>query len=482
VREGGIWVVPALGGSPRRLSPFGNAPVWSLDGNRLVFQDKPFNSVSGVDLSCGAVVSGIWVVAATGGSSTQISLPKDPEVCQNTDPSWTPDGRIVFSRHTNRFSQICAIARDGSGLRVLAEVSGTAITPQWLPHRDSIFFSNFSADGDFTIRRLPVDSNGKQTGSAEEVVGHSVGVPRSLAVSRDGMRLAFTASLPISQIDSIPLKASGIEPSGPPTAVTRENIYRYTLPFVSPAGRHIAFTLWRKGSNGDIWVSDIDGGNARLLSMTPNNSFCAGWLPNSSGVVYVKYSPAGSELWSVSLRDGVDRRLSPARPDTAFPSISPDGRYFVYHRQSDSGSQTLRKLDLATGRSSDLLAAKDVSNGFGIWSPDGKQVAFEIHLGEDDHLGTVSAAGGPYAEWTTGHGKTWPGSWSADGNTIIAAGRRDAVWNVRAIGRDHSEKKLTDYTSLRAFVRFTRLSPAGDRIIYEYNETKGNIYIGELVR
>ena len=39
---------------------------------------------------------------------------------------------------------------------------------------------------------------------------------------------------------------------------------------------------------------------------------------------------------------------------------------------------------------------------------------------------------------------------------------------------------MTDYSQLREFVRYPKLSPSGDRIIYEYNETRGNIYIGEL--
>ena len=63
---------------------------------------------------------------------------------------------------------------------------------------------------------------------------------------------------------------------------------------------------------------------------------------------------------------------------------------------------------------------------------------------------------------------------------VIATAQRDGVWNVYAINRDRTEKKLTDYTSLREYVRYARMTPSGDRIVYEYNETKGNIYIGEL--
>jgi len=197
-------------------------------------------------------------------------------------------------------------------------------------------------------------------------------------------------------------------------------------------------------------------------------------------VAYVKYSPGGGQLWSTAVRDGTERRLSSLMLEAAFPTMSPDGRSFVYHLRSASGGQKLRRVDLATDRSTDLVDEKGMSAGFGNWSRDGKQIAFEIHLGEDVLLATVPASGGPYTKWTTGHGKTWPGSWTDDGKTIIAAAQREGVWNVYAIGSDHSERKLTDYTSLREYVRYTRLTPSADRIIYEYQETKGNIFLGDM--
>ena len=484
-RENGIWVVPATGGSARKLTDFGNGPAWSPDGRRLVFHTKSFTSVAGSDQACGGAVGAIWVVAAQGGEAFQVPLPPDSAVCQNTDPSWTPDGRIIFARKQPGFTEITSIAPDGSEVRVVERVNGFANSPHW-SKEGSIFFSTFASDGDFTIQRLPVDASGRKAGPAEEIVGRSVGVPRAPAVSPDGRRLAYTVTLPVSQIDSLPVRrargAPGIEAAGPAAAMTKENIYRYALPCISPDGRHVAYTLVQKGSNFDIWVSDIDGGNARLLSMTPSDSFSAGWLPDSSGVAYVKYFAQGTELWSTSLRDGTERRVSPVTIPGKFPLLSPDGRYFVYHTPPSSQGMKLRKLDLKTGQSSDVVNVAGVNSGFGVWSRDSKQIAFLTQHGENDHLATVSADGGPYTEWTAGPGKTWPGGWTADGNAIVAACQREGVWNVCAVGRDHSERKLTDYTSLREYVRYARLSPASDRVVYEYNETKGNIFIGDLVR
>ena len=45
-RLGGIWVVPALGGAPRKISEFGSRPAWSPDGRHLAFQSDPCTDVS----------------------------------------------------------------------------------------------------------------------------------------------------------------------------------------------------------------------------------------------------------------------------------------------------------------------------------------------------------------------------------------------------------------------------------------------------
>jgi Tol biopolymer transport system component len=58
---------------------------------------------------------------------------------------------------------------------------------------------------------------------------------------------------------------------------------------------------------------------------------------------------------------------------------------------------------------------------------------------------------------------------------------RDGVWNIWWVSRStREEKKLTALTSFRSIVRYPAWSPRGDRIVYEFAEAKGNIYVAEL--
>ena len=57
---GDIWVMPALGGTPRRIAKDGNFPSWSPDGTKIVFARPRI---------------GLFEVAASGGDVRQIKFP-----------------------------------------------------------------------------------------------------------------------------------------------------------------------------------------------------------------------------------------------------------------------------------------------------------------------------------------------------------------------------------------------------------------------
>lgn len=73
-KRGGIWLISALGGTPKQLTEFGIRPAWSPDGSMIAFQSGVPGEVF-VTTTLGP--STIWVVPAVGGEPKQI---QDPEV------------------------------------------------------------------------------------------------------------------------------------------------------------------------------------------------------------------------------------------------------------------------------------------------------------------------------------------------------------------------------------------------------------------
>jgi hypothetical protein len=48
------------------------------------------------------------------------------------------------------------------------------------------------------------------------------------------------------------------------------------------------------------------------------------------------------------------------------------------------------------------------------------------------------------------------------------------------VGLNGEERRLTDYRSPRTYVRYPEWSPTGERVVFEYAEARGNVYLMEL--
>ena len=160
--------------------------------------------------------------------------------------------------------------------------------------------------------------------------------------------------------------------------------------------------------------------------------------------------------------------------------LSPDGREAVFFLSDADGVLNIGKSALASGEFKRLTFDKE-SIGFPCWSRDGKWIALEIRRGDSTHLGIIPSGGGAITQLTSERGHSWPYGWSPDSEKIAFAGQRDGVWNLWWISREGGrQRKLTNYDSLRSYVRYPTWSPKGDQIVFEYAETRGNIFLMDL--
>jgi Tol biopolymer transport system component len=165
--------------------------------------------------------------------------------------------------------------------------------------------------------------------------------------------------------------------------------------------------------------------------------------------------------------------------EAAFTQISPDGSRIAFHSDK-GGSVNIWTASLESGEARQITSGAEPM-GWPCWSPDGKLIAFEMKRGQATHVAIVPSEGGEPVQLTFDRGHSWTGSWSPDGDRIAFAGLRNGYWNIWWVSREtKKQKQMTGYLKPNAFVRSPAWSPQGDRIVYEYTESVGNIWLMEL--
>lgn len=128
---------------------------------------------------------------------------------------------------------------------------------------------------------------------------------------------------------------------------------------LSPDGRHVAWTWYRKAPAADVYVAATDGSEApRRLTQSANDTFLVSWTPDGTAMV-VAEDEGGDEhqqLFRLDLAGGIAPLTEPA--PAWFPQggdIDPTGRYLVFAANLDPATGTaiepswVIRQDLATG-------------------------------------------------------------------------------------------------------------------------------------
>jgi imidazolonepropionase-like amidohydrolase/Tol biopolymer transport system component len=166
-------------------------------------------------------------------------------------------------------------------------------------------------------------------------------------------------------------------------------------PRFSPNGKYISYTSDKSGGD-NIWIMNRDGSNKKQITKESfrllNN---ATWMPNSQYVVARKHftgtrSLGAGEMWMYSIYGGDGVQLTKRKndqQDAGEPNISPNGRFlyfsedmspgpdFEYSKDPNGMIYAIRRLDMTTGKLSNLIAEQGGAARPQI-SPDAKFMAY----------------------------------------------------------------------------------------------------------
>jgi Tol biopolymer transport system component/DNA-binding winged helix-turn-helix (wHTH) protein len=487
----GIWIVPSRGGSARKVAETGARPSWSPDGRRIVFQSR-----SPVDLNPGGsfgAESTIWIADIDGLSPPKRLTAPGLPVGSHGVPQWWPNAdRVVFavSAPAGLFlgATLWTVDAQGGQPRLLSDHARLTAEFVVAPDGGGVLFA---AKDTNAIWWLPIEADGSAGEPRPTALPVTGPVLASLAMSRDGRRIAWTATAWTSSIWS-----AGVGPHGEltdaPIVLASEVGAKAGHPSVAPDGR-IAFAGNRGHATNQIFMVDRDR-TIRQLTTDARDHFSPIWLTNQDAVAVLSDHGGNLGWWLVDPQTGRERLAFNVR-DIPRPAglqaqvIGPSagmslGRDFTrlavaYVRD---GVPNLWTAELGPrGLAGPLVQRtfETVSGAFAEWSPDGRQLVYQCARGRSTQLCLIDPTAPPPApvrQITHDPGTNFNGGW-ADDDTILFAGRRAAVWNAMRVSvRSGAVRALTTFREPRFYVRYTRWDRTNQRVVFQRVETAGRVW------
>jgi len=381
----GVYVVPAVGGVPRRLTYHpadGDVAGWTPDGKQILFSSERAAFASGVVQ--------LFSVPLEGGFATQVPLARASEA------SFSPDGARIAYVPNIQWQEAWKRYRGGQTKPIWIANLGDSSIEAKIPRENSNDFNPMWV-GD-TIYFLS-DRNGPVTLFAYDIKSQQV----KQIVKNDGLDIKSASAAPdaiiYQQIGSLHLldlksasdRALDIQIVGD-LAEVRPHFQkiepkRIRFAGISPTGARAVF-----GVRGEILTVPAEKGDIRNLTNTPNVvERDPSWSPDGNSIAY--FSDESGE-YALHIRDqsglGEVRKIDLGNPHTFYysPVWSPDSKKIAYTDKRlnfwyvDLEKKTPVRVDTDT--------YTDPGNRLQMaWSPDSRWIAYTRQL--RSHLHAVFA-------------------------------------------------------------------------------------------
>ena len=376
-----VYVVPAVGGVPRRLTyhPAEEDVVgWTPDGKKIVFNSWGSSFMHFEDQ--------LYTVPVEGGFPTQMPMPIAENACFSPDGSHIayvphPKWQAAWKRyHGGQTTPIWIVDLKDSSVSKIPRENSNDDNPMWVG--DTIYFLS---DRSGPVSLFAYDTKTKQVTEALhsdglDFKGASAG-PDAIVIEQFGAIKLY--DLKDHQAKNVAIHVNGdLDAVRPHFAkVEPKRIQNFAL---SPTGARAVFEAW-----GEIFTVPTDKGDIRNLTHSPAVADRdPQWSPDGKSIAY--FSDESGE-YDLAIRDqngmGPVRHISLGAPPSFFytPAWSPDSKKIAY---SDKRLQ-LWYVDLDNPAPKTIDS--DYFGGFGptqlnqTWSPDSKWIAYTKQLASGQH-------------------------------------------------------------------------------------------------
>ena len=426
---GGIFVIPAAGGTARRIVDEGFNPSWTPDGSEIFYATtsaatSPYNAPGG------SVVKAVNV--ATGAT-------RDTDGAYAVEPAVSPNGlRVAFwaigDRSTGSVRDIWTMKLDGTEVTRVTDDAAVDWSPVWSPEGDQLYFASDRDGGAMKIFRIAIDEATGRTTGAPELVTNDEGAPirGHLAMSAEGDLTYIDRRIDRTLYRQALDPATG-QPQGQGSQLDLGGVAATGFA-VSPDGSRVLFGTGDYNQE-DLYVVNADGSGLQQLTNDAYRDRVPTWFPDGRRLGFrsdrltetgqpTVAAGYGSYVMNVDGTEVVQVGEMPG--SNGAPSWSPDGRRMFVTSTIRSGGARMFYMD-ANG--SGQREVETFEDGFGtpVWSPDSRQVAYGKGSGVNFAAFTLDMTRAGASPQPLPELSFVPISWSPDGRMIagdqLAAGR-----------------------------------------------------------
>jgi len=478
--QGAVYVIPALGGTPRRLVRNPDGPVsvgpadWSPDGSRIAY-------AAGTD---------VFVASVDGSNPEKVAEDYDPH-----SVVWSPDGsRLAYVSGNSGYVLGTFLLANGapSTIRVLSLDSGESVqvtgtdgvyqSPAWLPGGEQLLYIS-NEGGARDVYEVRLGSSGSPEALPRRLTTNLGAL--TISVSADGRKLAFSAFRNLANIWSVPIPEQGILTIADASPVTSgtQAIEGITT---SPDGEWLAFDSNRRG-NFDIYRLHLPDGQLDQLTDDPTDDFIPSWSPDGEEIAFYSFRHGTRDLFVMRADGSSEVRLTSDSAQDRYPNWSPDGNSLAFYSDR-SGIQAPWVISRVDRESAWGEPRQLADQGYHPrWSPDGRRIAYNNRGGNGD-IRLIAPEGGDSRILVEG-GSPLEGhtpyflAWSADGQDVYIKTRDPeggaGLWSVPVDGGEPRLLVRLD-DPMRPSLR-NEFATDGSRFFFTIGQQESDLWVMDLI-
>jgi serine/threonine protein kinase/dipeptidyl aminopeptidase/acylaminoacyl peptidase len=432
---GVLYVVPAFGGTSRRIMADLDSPVsFSPDGQRFAF--VRFNKNTGE--------YSLHIAQIDGTGDTALATRQNGELFSIYGLAWSPDGKTIA----------CLSGSFSGGFHMeivqvnIADKTEKPITAhKWFGITRVVWLNNGSGlivtAADESVSPIQIWYVSYPQGEVRRITNDSNDY-KDLSITADSNSLVSVQS---NRLVSMWVAPDG--DAGRATQITSGVGWTYGLAW-TPDGRIIYSTM--ASGKLDLWSMRRDGTEKTQLTFDSGSNYHPSVSADGRYIFFSSSRSGPFNIWRIDADGNSPKQLTSAGSDI-YPDPSPDGKWVVYQNGGGGGGKpTLWKVPVDGGTPTQL---SDANLSVPVISPDGKLIAcrYQDEIKKTQKIAVIPFTGGsPIKIFDIPIHPRQRIRWTRDGSALTYVDIRSGIWNIWLQPLDGSApRQLTDFRADQIF-------------------------------